>query len=65
MSLTNEHGKVAVAIIAMLTLSVLMIECKFSPQCQQVNRWTVFVLLMLIGAPLGLELDMLNRGGSR
>lgn len=62
MSLSREHGKVVVAIIAMLTLSVLMVQCSLPPRCQ-VRTGTMLILLGIIGSMLGVENLSVFRGG--
>ena len=63
MSLTTEHGKIIVAILAMATLSVIYIQCSFPPRCH-VRTETVLVLLLVIGGSLGIEQLNLFDGGN-
>ena len=62
MSLTTEHGKIVVAIVAMLTLSLLYLNCSIPPSCR-VRTETVLVLLLVIGGSLGIEQLNLFDGG--
>lgn len=65
MSITNEHGKIVVAIIAMTTLSVLFIQCSEPPRCR-VRTETITILVLIIGTMLSVEIiDIFNRGGDR
>ena len=62
MSITTEHGKIIVAVLAMLTLSILYTQCSFPPRCR-VRTETVLVLLLVIGGSLGIEQLNLFNGG--
>lgn len=56
MNPTIRHGKIAVAVIAMLTLSALLIQCTFVPSCEQVRTEVIVVLLAVIGSMLGVDI---------
>lgn len=62
MSLSLEHGKIAVAIIAMATLAAILFRCGTTPACQT-RPLTIIVLISIIGATLDVELDIFNRQG--
>ena len=54
MATTTDYAKAVVAIIAMLTLSLLLIICSIPPTCM-VGESVLLMLLGIIAATLGLE----------
>lgn len=67
MGLSIKHGKIAVAVIAMLTLSVLLIQCSITPDCSQVRTEVIVVLLAVMASALGIDILGVNtdQGGGR